>query len=587
MNRKKARKSGSPDTDFTGNRTELLGCLWKVQNKHGYIRPEDISACSLALDISAIEVEGVVSFYHFFTRQPPGKFTIYLNRSIVSECKGFERVKEAFEMATGATIGGVDPSGQFGLFETACIGLSDLEPAALINFYPFTQLNSLKVKDIVARLKQGASAASICDPVPDHIRSVPGGDKTIMLRDYDHGTAVAPLREQSPGSVIEEIKKSGLRGMGGAYFPTGLKWEFCRKEPASPKYIVCNADEGEPGTFKDRVLMNSMPGLLLEGMTVAGYAVGATEGIIYLRAEYTWMKDKLEHTIKHFRKMNLLGKDISGIEGFNFDIRVALGAGAYVCGEETALLNSLEGKRGEPRNKRFFPTQRGYLQKPTVVNNVETFCAAARIIQLGADHYLQTGTKTSPGTKLLSVSGDCRLPGIYEVEWGTSVREILEKCEADRPHFIQVSGPSGECISMDEVDRAIALDDLPCGGSFMIFSRSRNILEILRNFTNFFKHESCGLCTPCRAGNFIIEKKLDLFAAKLARQTDVEEVRSWGEIMKLTCRCGLGKTAPNALLFAQEKFPEYFASIVDQNPERLSKGFSLKDAVREYDRFSS
>jgi [NiFe] hydrogenase diaphorase moiety large subunit len=406
-------------------------------------------------------------------------------------------------------------------------------------------------------------------------------------RDYDHGTAVAPLQEQSPESVIEEIKKSGLRGMGGAYFPTGLKWEYCRNEEASPKYIVCNADEGEPGTFKDRVLMNSMPGLLLEGMIVAGYAVGATEGIIYLRAEYTWMKDKLDHTIKHFRKMRLLGKDISGIEGFNFDIRVALGAGAYVCGEETALLNSLEGKRGEPRNKRFFPTQRGYLQKPTVVNNVETFCAAARIIQLGADHYLQTGTKTSPGTKLLSVSGDCRLPGIYEIEWGTTVREILEKCEADRPHFIQVSGPSGECISMDEVDRAIALDDLPCGGSFMIFSRSRDILQILRNFTNFFKHESCGLCTPCRAGNFIIEKKLDMFAAHLARQTDVEEVRSWGKIMKLTCRCGLGKAAPNALLFAQEKFPEYFESIVNQNPERFSKGFSLKDAVREYDRFSS
>ncbi len=435
MNKEKVSKSGSPNTDFTGNRTELLNCMWKVQNKYGYIRPEDIAACSQALDISAIEVEGVVSFYHFFTRQPPGKFTIYLNRSIVSECKGFERVKEAFEMATGATINGVDPSGQFGLFETACIGLSDLEPAALINFYPFTRLNSLKVKDIVARLKQGASPASICDPVPDHIRSVPDGDKAILLRDYDHGTAVAPLQEQSPESVIEEIKKSGLRGMGGAYFPTGLKWEYCRNEEASPKYIVCNADEGEPGTFKDRVLMNSMPGLLLEGMIVAGYAVGATEGIIYLRAEYTWMKDKLEHTIKHFRKMRLLGKDISGIEGFNFDIHVALGAGAYVCGEETALLNSLEGKRGEPRNKRFFPTQRGYLQKPTVVNNVETFCAAARIIQLGADHYLQTGTKTSPGTKLLSVSGDCRLPGIYEIEWGTTVREILEKCEADRPAF--------------------------------------------------------------------------------------------------------------------------------------------------------
>ncbi len=569
------------------NRTELLAHLWTLQNKQGYIRSEDIVACSRALNISYIEVEGVVSFYHFFTRQPSGKFTIYLNRSIVSECKGYERIKEAFEMATGATMGGVDPSGQFGLFKTACIGLSDLEPAALINFYPFTNLNSLKVKEIVARLKQGASPAEICDTVPDHIRSVPEGDKVILLRDYDPGLAVTPLKEHSPESVIEEIKKSGLRGMGGAYFPAGLKWEFCSKEAANPKYIVCNADEGEPGTFKDRVLMNSMPGLLLEGMTVAGYAVGATEGIIYLRAEYSWMKDKLAHTIEHFRKMNLLGKDISGIEGFNFDIRMELGAGAYVCGEETALLNSLEGKRGEPRNKRFFPTQRGYLLQPTVVNNVETFCAAARIMQLGADHYLQTGTPASPGTKLLSVSGDCRLPGIYEIEWGTTVAEILDKCDADRPHFIQVSGPSGECISMDEADRAIALDDLPCGGSFMIFNRQRDILEILRNYTNFFKHESCGLCTPCRAGNFIIEKKLDLFAAHLARQSDVQEVRSWGEIMKLTCRCGLGKTAPNALLTAQAKFPEYFKSIVNQNPERLSKGFSLEDAVREYDRFSS
>jgi [NiFe] hydrogenase diaphorase moiety large subunit len=587
LSKKKARKSVNSTIDLTLNRTGLLDYLWKVQNEHGYIRREDIAACSRALDISFIEVEGVVSFYHFFRRQPSGKFTIYLNRSIVSECKGFERIKEAFEMATGASMGGVDPSGQFGLFETACIGLSDLEPAALIDFYPFTSLNSLKVKDIVGRLKQGASPADICDDVPDHIRSVPGGNKAVLLRDYDHGHAVMPLRQHSPESVIEEIKKSGLRGMGGAYFPTGLKWEFCRKEPETPKYIVCNADEGEPGTFKDRVLMNSMPGLLLEGMAVAAYAVGAAEGIIYLRAEYGWLKNKLEHTIEHFRKMNLLGKDICGIEGFDFDIHLQMGAGAYVCGEETAMLNSLEGRRGEPRNKRFFPTQRGYLQKPTVVNNVETFCAAARVIELGADHFLQAGTPASPGTKLLSVSGDCRLPGIYEIEWGTSVGEILEKCEADRPHFIQVSGPSGECISTDEADRAIALDDLPCGGSFMVFSRSRDILNILRNYTSFFKHESCGLCTPCRAGNFIIEKKLDLFAAKLARQTDVEDVRSWGEIMKLTCRCGLGKSAPNALLMAQAKFPEYFASIVNQNPERMSKGFSLKDAVREYDRFSS
>jgi [NiFe] hydrogenase diaphorase moiety large subunit len=587
LNGEKIRPRGKQESDFSEDRTELLDNLWKVQDKHGYIRREDILACSRALNISAIEVEGIISFYHFFTRKPAGKFTIHLNNSIVAEHKGFERMKEAFEAATGARMGGVDPSGEFGLFETSCIGLSDLEPAALINLYPFTKLTSLKVKDIVAQLRQGASPADICDTVPDNIRSVPHGDKVVLLRDYVPGKAIETLSRQSPESVIDEVKRSGLRGMGGAFFPAGVKWESCRNEPANPKYIVCNADEGEPGTFKDRVLMTSMPGLLLEGMVVAGYAVGSSEGIIYLRAEYAWLKEKLTYTIERYRKMNLLGKNVSGIEGFDFDVRVQLGAGAYVCGEETALLNSLEGKRGEPRNKRFFPTQRGYLQQPTVVNNVETFCTAARVMELGADYYLQTGTSTSPGTKLLSVSGDCRFPGIYEIEWGKSVRELLEECGADQPHYIQVSGPSGECISMAEADRKISLDDLRCGGSIMIFKHTRDILQILSNFTRFFKYESCGLCTPCRAGNFLIERKLDLFASKLAQESDIKEVHSWGEIMKLTCRCGLGRTAPNSLLTAQEKFPEYFEKTVNRDTEALSKGFSLEDAVREYDRFSS
>lgn len=574
-------------SDFSADRTALLDNLWAVQNKHGYIRREDIEACSRALDISTVEVEGVISFYHFFTRKPAGEVTIYLNKSIVSEHRGFERIKEAFESATGATMNSVDPSGQFGLFETPCIGLSDLEPAALIDFVPFTKLTSLKVRDIVAKLKQGKSPEEICDSVPDHVRYVPEGEAALIFRDYDPGKSIESLTRHSPASVINEIKASGLRGMGGAFFPVGLKWESCSGEPAEPKYVVCNADEGEPGTFKDRVLMTSMPGLLLEGMAVAGYAVGAGQGIIYLRAEYAWLKEQLLKTIERYRKMRLLGRNIFGIEGFDFDVRVQMGAGAYVCGEETALLNSLEGKRGEPRNKRNFPTQRGYLQLPTVVNNVETLCAAARIMELGADHYLGTGTPTSPGTKLLSISGDCRLPGVYEIEWGMPVREVLEKCGADRPHFIQVSGPSGECISMDEVDRSISLDDLRCGGSLMVFNRSRDILQILTNFTRFFKHESCGLCTPCRAGNFLIERKLELFEAKLARVSDVEELHAWGDIMKLTCRCGLGRSAPNSLLSAQHKFPHYFENIVESNQDRLSKGFSLEEAVKEYDRFSS
>ena len=603
MNKRKANNPGSAKPGLPTSRIQLLDFLWQAQNTHGYIRSEDIEAAADALGISAIDVQGVVTFYHFLTLQPRGRFTIYLNNSPVAQSKGFERVRSAFEMATGTHINGVDPSGQFGLFETACIGLSDMEPAALINFQPFTNLNSLKVREIITRLKQGADLltgmigytwllkqgadpADIRDEVPDHVRYTPG-DRTVLLREYTPGIALSRLKEQSPEQVLDEIKKSGLRSMGGAFFPTGIKWESCRKDPESPKYIFCNADEGEPGTFKDRVLLNSMPGLVLEGMVIAGYAVGSEEGVIYLRAEYKWMQDKIQSVIDRFRKMNLLGRDIAGIEGFNFDIRIQLGAGAYVCGEETAMLNSIEGKRGEPRNKRFFPTERGYMQKPTVINNVETFCAAARIVQLGADHYIGAGLPNSPGTKLLSVSGDCRLPGIYEIPMGTTVREVLDMAEADRPNFIQVSGPSGECLSMAEANRVFSEDDLNRGGSFMIFSRSRDILDILRNYNHFFKTESCGLCTPCRAGNFIIEKKLDLFASKLAQKRDVEDLRSWGEIMKMTCRCGLGKTAAGSLLMAHDKFPDYFREIVNQNPERLSKGFSLADAVRDYDRFSS
>ena len=567
------------------DRTQTLNYLWSFQNENGYISDEFLKKCATNLGISQIELEGIVSFYHFFHRQKTGQFTIYLNNSIVSECKGFQRVKEAFERETGNTFGKTDQSGQFSLFETACIGLSDQEPAALINFYPFTNLNTLKVKRIIAELKKGTPVESIYDNVADHIRFVPEGDKCILLKDYHPGKATAKLASLGRDGLIKALKKSRLKGMGGAYFSTGMKWELCKNQPAQSKYIVCNADEGEPGTFKDRVLMNKYPGLMLEGMIAAGYAVGAREGIVYLRAEYKWLLEKLENEIADFHKKGLLGKQVAGIQDFDFDIRVQLGAGAYVCGEETALLNSMEGKRGEPRTKMFFPTEKGFLNQPTVVNNVETFCAAARIIELGADYYLNTGTDESPGTKLLSISGDCHKPGIYEIEWGTKLGDILEMCEAEDPFFIQISGPSGACISAKELDRRIALDDLKCGGSFMIFNSKRNVLQILQNFTAFFKHESCGVCTPCRAGNFIIQRKLEKVANGLAYASDYEEIRQWGKIMSMTSRCGLGKMATNTLLMALEKFPDFFATKVDQLEDGLNKKFNMDKALRPYEQF--
>ena len=569
----------------TEKRTALLNILWSFQKEKGYISDDDVKQCARQLGIADIEVEGVLSFYHFFSRQPRGEFTVYLNDSIVSEHKGYQRVRDAFEKETGSSFADPDVRDRFGLYETPCIGLSDQEPAALINFYPFTNLNTLKVRKIIAALRKGAKPEEICDDVPDNIRPNRLGEKAVLLREYNPGVAIAKLADKKPGEIIDIVIDSGLRGMGGAFFPTGLKWKFCAQQPANPKYIVCNADEGEPGTFKDRILLNSYAGLMLEGMAIAGRAVGAKKGIVYLRAEYTWLLEKINKKIDQFKRMNLLGKDIGGIKGFDFDVRVQLGAGSYVCGEETALLNSLEGKRGEPRTKQYFPTERGFLGKPTVVNNVETFCTVARIMQLGVKHFKNTGTKTSPGTKLISVSGDCHYPGIYEIEWGTPVSELLDMAKADDPYFIQVSGPSGECISNKELNRKISLDDLVCGGSFMIFNRSRDVLNILGNFADFFKKESCGVCTPCRAGNYIIGRKLEKMEHGMARDRDLEEVIEWGEIMRRTSRCGLGRTATKSLCLAMEKFAGDMERNKDKEAKQFSRSFNLDEAIREYEQF--
>jgi len=382
-----------------------------------------------------------------------------------------------------------------------------------------------------------------------------------------------------------------LSGRGGAYYPTWKKWNAARVQTATPKFVVCNADEGEPGTFKDRVLMNAQPESLIEGMIVSAYTIGAAHGIIYLRGEYWWLKHKLDAVIEDYRRAGLLGKDCANIKDFDFDIRIQMGAGSYVCGEETALLESLEGKRGEPRTKWFFPVEKGYLQLPTIINNVETFCAAARIIELGSAEYLTLGIPGSPGTKLISVSGDCKRPGIYEIEWGITIAELLELSEADDPYYIQVSGPSGECISVQEKFRRISMldlltrKDLRCGGSFMIFNRQRDLVRVLLNFSSFFKHESCGICTPCRAGNFIIQRKLERLNNGLATLTDLEELRDWGLLMKNTSRCGLGKTATNPLIMAMDKFHDYFAAKLDKNFDGLNLEFDMETATREYEKY--
>lgn len=572
-------------------RSQLLSQLWKYQLTEHHISDKAIQALAREHKLSEIEVEGVASFYHFFHRTHAGKYTFYLNNSIVSELKGYERIKETLERETGAHIGSTDPTQTFGLFETPCIGLSDQEPAALINFYPITNLNALKAKEIVQRLKQGRSPEEFFDAPQENIRHTPAEDRTIFFAPYEPGDALKKLPDLGSDGVLEQLRISELAGRGGAFFPTWRKWETCRGYAAPHKFIVCNADEGEPGTFKDRVLLSNQPGSVLEGMIIAGFTVGAAYGVVYLRGEYMWLLDKLNSTIHQFRELGLLGRDVAGIKGFNFDIRVELGAGAYVCGEETALLESMEGKRGEPRTKWFYPVEKGYLQMPTVVNNVETFAAVSRLLAMGSLEYIKRGMPGSPGTKLISISGDCQRPGVYEIEWGITVAELLDLCGASDPFFIQVSGPSGESISMREKYRRISMldlmarKDIRCGGSFMIFNSHRDLVHILLNFSGFFKHESCGVCTPCRAGNFIIQRKLERLKNGLADLNDLKELTNWCTIMKTTSRCGLGKTATNSILYSMEKFKDHFTERFSKTDNSMYRKFDELAAVAEYDRY--
>jgi len=563
-------------TAIRNERTQLLNYLWDFQDKNGYISTSDIRKLSKELGISWIEIEGVISFYHFFKRKPTGKFTIYLNNSIISEIKGVKKVKESFEKEIGTIFGETDPTGTFSLFETSCVGLSEHEPAALINLRPFINLTPKRVKDIISHLKAGGDIDTIKDEITDFIRYKNDKNEPVILREYKVGESILNLVKKHPEEVIQEIKDSGLSGRGGAFFPTGMKWEFARRSQSMQKYVICNADEGEPGTFKDRVLLNQMPGLVLEGMITGGYAVGATKGIIYLRAEYRFLKKKIQDTINNFYEIGLLGENILG-KNFDFDISIMSGAGAYVCGEETSLIESLEGKRGGPRTKVYFPVEKGYLEKPTIVNNVETFCSAARIMEFGSEVFSTKGTPKTKGTKLLSISGHCNKPGIYEIEWGMTIKEMLNLCEAKDTNFIQFSGPSGTVLTKKDFNRTISGEDLICGGSVMIFNSKVDVFDILTNFSNFFIAESCGLCTPCRAGNYLIGKRLERIKKGEATFEEIEEIKSWAKVLRDTSRCGLGKTSTNFIVDAIDKFPELF-----KKKALKDKKFNLSAALNDY-----
>jgi [NiFe] hydrogenase diaphorase moiety large subunit len=353
--------------------------------------------------------------------------------------------------------------------------------------------------------------------------------------------------------IIAEISASGLKGRGGAGFPTGVKWNFAASAKADRKYIICNADEGEPGTFKDRVLLQEYADLVFEGMTIAAKAVGAKEGILFLRGEYTYLRSHLEAVLQSRREKKLLGKDVLGAN-FEFDIRIFMGAGAYICGEETALIECLEGFRGEPRNRPPFPVNTGFLDRPSVVNNVETLAWAACILQQGADWFKSKGTEKSTGIKIFSISGDCARPGVYEFPMGISVAELLKHVGGQNARAVQIGGASGQCIPASEFKRSIAFEDIPTGGSVIVFGPHRDMLDVLHNFLEFFLDESCGQCTPCRLGNRKLLEGVEMLQAGTCSMAYLQELCALGESMQLSSKCGLGQSSPCAFLSVVKHF---------------------------------
>jgi [NiFe] hydrogenase diaphorase moiety large subunit len=573
-----------------------MDILIDIQSEFGYISPESVSQIAQELQMSEVDVEQTISFYHFFSLTPTGKYSIYLNNSAVAIMMGRDTVARTFENEAGIKFGQVTPDGLIGLYDTACIGMNDQEPAAIINNQVFTKLTPFRVKEIMRDIKEGKNvgkmySASYGDGAnrSDLVKSVVSNNirkiGPILDPEYKVGEAIKKIVKVKPEEVILEVKNSNIRGRGGAGFPTGLKWEFCRNAEGKKKYIFCNADEGEPGTFKDRVILTELPRLLFEGMVIAGYAVGATEGILYIRYEYKYLEEYLEDILKVAREKNYLGKDIMGKKGFDFDIRIQFGAGAYVCGEESALIESAEGKRGEPRDRPPFPVEKGYLNMPTVVNNVETFSSVVKVILNGGDWYRSFGTAESTGTKLLSVSGDCRFPGVYEVAWGFSVIDILDMVGANTEEVqaVQVGGPSGSLISPKDFKRILGYEDLATGGSLIIFNNSRDLLkDVVLNFTEFFIDESCGSCSTCRILPTILKDKVEKILNARGVRQDIIDMEEWGLTLKVS-RCGLGQTAANPILTSIKNFRHLYEEKIQKSKD-FDTGFDLSKAVADASR---
>lgn len=536
----------------------LLHVLHALQQQFLHISDEALHEVATHLDIPLSQVDAVVEFYSFLHKTPRGRFDILFSNctSCGYKADGVD-LQAMLARRLGFVAGNTRDDGLVSVDQTSCIGMCDHGASLLVNGMPIVRLDAAMIDRIAALVEAETPLADWPAEwfhVDDNIR-VSG----LLLNDeLAAGDSLRAMLARGAADTLSGIIQSGLRGRGGAGFSTGMKWKFCREAQGEAHYVVCNADEGEPGTFKDRMLLHSHADSVFEGMTACAFVIGANQGFLYLRGEYRYLLPHLQAVLTRRRELGLLGRKILGKNGFDFDIEIAVGAGAYICGEESALIESLENKRGIPRVRPPFPVTHGYLGQPTVVNNVETFVAAAHIALRGSAWFRTEGIERSAGSKILSVSGNCAVPGIYEYPFGVTIRQVLDDCGATDVQAVQVGGPSGTLIGSAEFDRRLGFDDLPTGGSLMVFSQARDLLAAIVNFAHFFAHESCGFCTPCRVGTTLLRNGLDKIAGGHGTRYDLDEMQRMAVLVRRRSHCGLGQTAANPILDGLQRFPQIF-----------------------------
>jgi [NiFe] hydrogenase diaphorase moiety large subunit len=547
-----------------------------VQEQFSCVPRGAIPLIARELGTSTGHIVSLVSFYSFLHSEPRGDYDIYLSYSITDHMLGSRELLGRLCLALGVTPGHPRLDGRVTVAITSCTGLCDQGPAGLINGHPLTRLTPERV-DHIAQLIESAC------PLPQWPREYFRVDSIVHRRDLllsnplVQGQALHRVDQHGSDELVQELEISGLNGRGGAGFATATKWRLCREVASDAHYVVCNADEGEPGTFKDRVLLADHADEVIEGMTLCARCIGAEKGFIYLRGEYAWLQPHLEWVLERRRGDELLGNAILGRDDWRFDIEIHLGAGAYICGEESALIESLEGKRGVPRSRPPYPVVNGYLGQPTVVNNVETFLAAAHIGARGGQWFANSGC--GMGTKLHSVSGDCERPGIYEFPVDATVADIIAAAGGDGARAVQVAGAAGELLLADEFDGTIDLKRRKTSGSFMIFGPDRDLFQVTRNFIEFFAHETCGFCAPCRCGTQLARSVVERMYAGRAFGRDREAVDRLIEVTPVMSHCGLGGAALNPLRDLRDKCPERYAELFCQEAGVLH--FDLEGELSE------